>query len=782
MKKLKLATFLLALCAVGSFAAGCNLLPGSDPSSEELENSSSAEENENSSSTEENENSSSGGEVVEPPVDTSNTVVAFDIQNFWNTDGGLKLSFMTNEAFSGITEISFDAMTGETTSWWGLAITKDNTNASAYNVDLSLGKEATNGQWVNYKYTFSETGCVITSSLGYYKEVTEYKEDAWNATDAFYVYFVGARGETFSDKVYVDNFKLVADGETFTEDFEGKSDTWMFGVKDARATAIVDVEYELYDANSVAVLDIQSFWNTDGKEKNSLYTLEEFTGITKVSFDVKTGETVSWWGLAIADDIATAASSYNIDLANSWSTNGKWATITYEFSESGCVISTTLGQSKTVTEYKEDAWKADGSFYLYIVGARGETFSEKIMIDNFTIVAGEETYTEDFEGDMNEWMFNVNDTRAVASEIEEYELYDANSVAVLDIQSFWNTDGKEKNSLYTLEEFTGITKVSFDVKTGETVSWWGLAIADDIATAASSYNIDLANSWSTNGKWATITYEFSESGCVISTTLGQSKTVTEYKEDAWKADGSFYLYIVGARGETFSEKIMIDNFTIVAGGETYTENFEGNVDQWMFNVNDARAVASGIEEYEIYDMNNVVKIDVKNFLSPDDGKMSFITGEAFSGITQISFDAKTGEGAAWWGIGMITDTAEASIYNHKLGTLPSTNGQWATFTYTFADGKVTVTSTLAGFTTYEKEFVIGEDSFYVYFLGERGGSAWTDSVYVDNFTIVADGETHTDTFEAGADGNMFAKIADARAVSSMLEDYTIAASDENEAA
>ena len=605
MKKLKLATFLLALCAVGSFAAGCNRLPAPESSSEELENSSSAEENENSSSTEENENSSSGGEVVEPPVDTSNTVVAFDIQNFWNTDGGLKLSFMTNEAFSGITEISFDAMTGETTSWWGLAITKDNTNASAYNVDLSLGKEATNGQWVNYKYTFSETGCVITSSLGYYKEVTEYKNDAWNATDAFYVYFVGARGETFSDKVYVDNFKLVADGETFTEDFEGKSDTWMFGVKDARATAIVDVEYELYDANSVAVLDIQSFWNTDGKEKNSLYTLEEFTGITKVSFDVKTGETVSWWGLAIADDIATAASSYNIDLANSWSTNGKWATITYEFSESGCVISTTLGQSKTVTEYKEDAWKADGSFYLYIVGARGETFSEKIMIDNFTIVAG---------------------------------------------------------------------------------------------------------------------------------------------------------------------------------GETYTENFEGNVDQWMFNVNDARAVASGIEEYEIYDMNNVVKIDVKNFLSPDDGKMSFITGEAFSGITQISFDAKTGEGAAWWGIGMITDTAEASIYNHKLGTLPSTNGQWATFTYTFADGKVTVTSTLAGFTTYEKEFVIGEDSFYVYFLGERGGSAWTDSVYVDNFTIVADGETHTDTFEAGADGNMFAKIADARAVSSMLEDYTIAASDENEAA
>ena len=198
----------------------------------------------------------------------------------------------------------------------------------------------------------------------------------------------------------------------------------------------------------------------------------------------------------------------------------------------------------------------------------------------------------------------------------------------------------------------------------------------------------------------------------------------------------------------------------------------------MFNVNDARAVAFGIEEYEIYDANDVVTINVKSFLSPDTGKMSFITGEAFSGITQISFDAKTGEGASWWGIGMVTDSATASIYNHKLGTLPSTNGQWATFTYTFADGKVTVTSTLAGFNSYEKEFALGEDSFYVYFLGERGGSAWTDNVCIDNFTIVADGDTYTDTFEKGADGNMFAQIADARAVSTKLEEYTIAVSNE----
>lgn len=317
-----------------------------------------------------------------------------------------------------------------------------------------------------------------------------------------------------------------------------------------------------------------------------------------------------------------------------------------------------------------------------------------------------------------------------------------NYVAAIDIQNkLCPDDGKM--SFITSEAYGNITEISFKARTGETASWWGISLATS-KESAGIYNFKVGTLSSTKGEWVKFTYAFNDGVCTLTSTSGLYATYEVANED-------YYIYVLGARNETFSEKVMFDDFTIVSDGTTYVEDFQKTPDQWLFDADIkevdgsapvAKAVANGIEIKEV-EYNYVAAIDVQNRLCPDTGKMSFITAEAYSNITEISFKAKTGTDASWWGISLATSKSDAGIYNHVLGTLPKTDGEWVTFTFKFENGVCTITSS-AGF-SLTKENIANED-YYIYFVGARD-EKFNEKVMLDDFKIVADGQTYVEDFQ-----------------------------------
>lgn len=491
--------------------------------------------------------------------------------------------------------------------------------------------------------------------------------------------------------------------------------------------------------NYVASVDIKNkICPDDGKM--SFITAEAYSNITEISFKAKTGTEASWWGISLATDDSTA-SLYNMPLGTLPATNGEWALFTYKFENGVCKITSTIGYSATKEIANED-------YYVYVIGARSENFNENVMFDDFTIVADGETYVDDFQKGLNNGLFVIDDVwnegGAPVSEVivNDIEISDKNNyVASIDIKNkLCPDDGKM--SFITLEAYSNITEISFKAKTGTEASWWGISLAADASTA-SIYSMPLGTLPATNGKWALFTYKFENGVCKLTSTIGYSLT----KE---VANADYYIYIIGARGENFDENVMFDDFTIIADGETYVEDFQKDSSEWIFDADTelnngsapvAKVVANGIEIKD--NTNFVASIDVKNRLCPDDGKMSFITAEAYSNITEISFRAKTGTEASWWGISLATDASKASIYNMPLGTLAKTDGEWVTFTFTFADGKCTIKSS-ASEDTVEKD--VANADYYIYFIGARGEN-FNANIMIDDFKIIADGVTYIEDFQ-----------------------------------
>lgn len=206
---------------------------------------------EESQSQEESTSESESIGEVDPPVnddfdllETDGRFVAIDIQEKISTEEG-RMSFITKTGYKGIKRISFNAKTGNTVSWWGIAITDAPSTASVYNTDLTLWM-GTGGYWTTLVYEFVQTGCTIYTAQGEYnpKEIKELANVPYSEDGEYYVYFVGPLWETFSEPVCIDNFTIeLFDGSTYTDSFDDSTDGGLFNA-DGAVSHVVDESIE----------------------------------------------------------------------------------------------------------------------------------------------------------------------------------------------------------------------------------------------------------------------------------------------------------------------------------------------------------------------------------------------------------------------------------------------------------------------------------------------------------------------------------------------------------
>lgn len=151
---------------------------------------------------------------------------------------------------------------------------------------------------------------------------------------------------------------------------------------------------------------------------------------------------------------------------------------------------------------------------------------------------------------------------------------------------------------------------------------------------------------------------------------------------------------------------------------------------------------------------------------------AMISKTAYSNITSVTFDAKVTEnyyknGTARtdrWGIDFITSPSDKTSAVGKNGVyepaaeLKKDAGVWYNYKYTVADGKLKVEYKKAGETTYanlvEKDFTAGKWYIDLEIAPNPNLNYNADVIMLDNFTIVADGNTYTDEFTS-ADSSLF---------------------------
>ncbi len=504
--------------------------------------------------------------------DTNNYVASIDVQNKLSPDKGA-MSFITMQPYRNITEISFKAktFTDNTERWWGISLSETIDDADIYTRALGT-LPVTGGEWVKFTFAFADGKCTITSSTGY-----SASKDVENKL--YYVYFIAAKGEDFGGNILLDDFTIVANGKTHVDDFQKGFEnglfeadtTWVEGGAPVKEEIVNDIVVKEVTHNYVAHVNTRRH-NENGQ---SFITKTAYTDITEISFKAKTAADATWWGISLSET-TDAASIYEMKLGTLSSTNGAWVTFTFTFADGSCTITSSAGYSAT----KEVANKA---YYVYFISSKCDF--DYVELDDFVIKTASKTYTENFDNAMDQWLFDVEveddaTTSPVTRVVDDDMGANANNVASIDIQNLMQSDAGKQQSFITKSTYSNITEISFKAKTGTVASWWGLTLAEDKNTAnIYSWNPNKMLS-TTNGEWVTFTYTFAEGKCTITSSAGLNEMYDV-------ADKAYYLLIVGSRGETFDGDVLIDDFKIVADGQTYEENFEGNIADWLFDVDQA---------------------------------------------------------------------------------------------------------------------------------------------------------------------------------------------------
>lgn len=265
----------------------------SEDSSSSFEDSSSEDSSSSfeDSSFEEEEEDSSFWEDEEGNVDdiyyltADGSYAALDIKNSISDKRG-RMSFITKTSYKGIKRIAFNAKTGDVTSWWGIALSEDPSEASLYNTDLTVGRTVTGGFWVTFVYEFNETGCRIYSTQGGYnpKSVTEWQQVPYTTDGEYYIHFVGPLWEDFSEPIGIDNFTIeLLDGSTYVDTFDFDVNSGLFNA-DKAVTHVVEelVEDDFSEVEETPMYETNAvYYETDDQIDFTAYapvTVENWGG------------------------------------------------------------------------------------------------------------------------------------------------------------------------------------------------------------------------------------------------------------------------------------------------------------------------------------------------------------------------------------------------------------------------------------------------------------------------------------------------------------------------
>ena len=375
-----------------------------------------------------------------------------------------------------------------------------------------------------------------------------------------------------------------------------------------------------------------------------------------------------------------------------------------------------------------------------------------------------------------EYIYYSAETGAYSSEELSFEgdaaLIRDNYSLVFNVEMIDPNEGRM--SYVTADSFSKITEISFKAKVdatkirvysdesgyrfedGEgTVSWWGLNVFDDYSTADIYTNMLTVPDNSTNNDWATFKYVIGNGKCTITQTLADG-TVSTAEKDFPSLSG-YYVGIIGARGE-MTAPILFDGFTIVADGETYTEDFEDNLTDGLFEkkdtVSDIATVKTADAKLAIGSVPLNSSVTVTGDMIQSE-QPSLVSKNTYSNITSIEFDIKYEEGfiPSWAGFFMLpsySDIYDFASYNYLNGLQAGYNYH-VTYTVTGTEVAIKCESSDGGspFNT-TKTLLSAENNYLAFFEESKNGSP---GYTIKNFKIVADGEEYnglTEIFNCGA--------------------------------
>lgn len=524
------------------------------------------------------------------------------------------MSFVTKDTYPAGSVISFKAyqpnITDENNHWWGVGYTTGSDGNDIYTCTQNNLYDAEKvGKWNAYTVTLPVSG------------------------GPYYIYFGGAKNETWADKpLLIDDVLITApDGTQYTDDFEN------------------GVSAGLFDVNGNDVVNAHLLGEIH-------VTVQEALEDLKASY-----------GTEIANGTT---------LPSTWTVKGNEFTVAWSVSNGG-----------------ECAKIVDGKLIL-------TSGSESV---SYVLTA---TVSADDESASYSWLGTVKPISGNVAAIK-IDILNENSPM----------------SFITKATYPGGSTVSFKAYVPEGASWWAVSWATDPAnTGLYKWTEGMGkNMTSVTGEWETYSVTLPDDG------------------------NTYYVYIVGEKGQWKGNALLLDDVVITApDGTQYTDDFEKGVSAGLFN---AGAAVSDHTIGSTTDwMGNVIELYI-DYINDNAGDgMNLITAEAYPGGSTIEFDAYVpevtvaeGESAPWWAVRWTTDPADVDLYSGSGKSMSSKTGEWATYSVTLPDDG---------------------QKYYVYFVGAK--SEWgikNDeplAIQIDNVTITTNGTTVTEDFEKGLDDTIFA--------------------------
>ena len=674
------------------------------------------------------------------------------------------MSFITKEAYAGGSTISFEAFVPTGATWWRVAYTTDPVN----DVSIYRGTVMTSVKdaWAEYSVTLPDDG------------------------NSYYIYFVGEKGQWKDSEgnmlqLLIDNVTITSGSTVATDDFENTSlfdfnaGAALLAVNAATAEEALAELKASYGASIADGTELVTTWKVGGKNFTVQWTVDEGASAASIENNklvlTPQGTTVNYLLTATVSDGEDTASYSWIDNVKPQANNvaaitvGKLSNdntirfITNDAYVGGSTISFdayvptgaswwrvayTTDPVNDVSIYKgtvmtsvKDVWSEysltlpdDGnSYYIYLTGPGGEWKDTEgeyldLLVDNVTITAPDGTIaTDDFEGDS---LFTLSNIAALQTiEPEEVTPRAGNYAAI-----YMDYLTEDTASFITKDAYAGGSTISFEAYLPEGASWWSVSWTTDPADVGLyTWQNGLGqnmSSYSVKGAWAEYSVTLPDDG------------------------NSYYVYIVGPKGEWEDEAVLIDNVVITEPGGTETvEDFENGLESSIFSYISRNS--GGEDLVVLLTYNYALEVTVANLSTG----IELITKTAFPAGTTVTFDAKVPEDHDWWALDWTTDPGsvnnESARYAHSSSgtTLKSFTGKWSNYTVTLPESG---------------------GPYHLYFAGPN---EWgTNTLLIDNFKAVdADGNVLADeNFNHAIADSIFVASSNAAAM------YEVTSYDEND--
>lgn len=448
------------------------------------------------------------------------------------------------------------------------------------------------------------------------------------------------------------------------------------------------------EVNNMAEFELCNMKEFSSASASNFVTKEAYPGGSKISFQYYLPEdaNASWWKLCWTTSLS-AGDNYG--------------------GSGGAAITTTTG---AWTTFECTLPEGDESYYIYIGGPAGEWSNTKVLIDDFTIVSGDTTVTDDFSKGLSDGLFTTGNGVNLKTEF---------SVSSEETVVYTNTTGR--NDISKMKMTSDGQYLYALVETVDDIQDWGTANCMSLFLSTGE----------AGGCWNQYEYVVNRNSAQASAT---TLVVEQYNVGAWEKVGEAQYRIEGNKLQLAIPLSALGCDDALSLEFKWADNYKED-DIYSFYT-DGDAAPYGRLNYVYQTKERMIGLTVGKMndigeLTTNVGvlptlvtKTVYPAGSTVSFSYYISGDAISG----WCGLGWTTDLAQVSNYNTdntNIGTtFTPTRGSWQTFSCT----------------------ITGEGDQYIYFKGPVGDSEWGDTeVLIDDFTITdASGNVIAkETFDGG---------------------------------